>query len=64
MKNRAVLIEKAAKEFQRLTRTKDRSNRYSKDKNHKKKVSIAVTVAEKHGIKISFFTELVASSNF
>ena len=63
MKDRVILIEKAANEFQHLTRTKDRANRYSKDKNYKTNVRKAVKVAEKYGIKQDFFIELVASKH-
>lgn len=61
---RTALIEKAAKEFQRLTKRGDQTNRYSKDRNQKSKERIAVKVAKKYEIKENFFKVLVASANF
>ena len=64
MKEKAILIEQAGKEFMKLTQTGTRTNRYSKDKNHKKKVKIAQRIEKKYGLKEGFFVSLVASNNF
>ena len=64
MKNKSILIEKAANEFNELTGPRERGNKYSKDRNHRKRVVIASKIAGQFGLKQEFFVELVASKNF
>ena len=64
MKQKSILIESAAREFATLTKSRDRGNKYSKDRNHKKRVQISKKIAAKFGIKTDFFVELVASKNY
>ena len=64
MKEISIKIDKAGKEFMKATQTGARTNRYSKDKNHQKKVEIAQRIEKKYEIKDGFFVELVASKNF
>ena len=54
MKNKSIQIDKAGKEFMKLTQTGTRTNRYSKDKNHQKKVEIAERIEKKYDIKEGF----------
>ena len=64
MKNKSIQIDKAGKEFMRAAQTGARTNRYSKDQNHQKKVEIAQKIEKKYDLKEGFFVELVASKNF
>ena len=64
MKNKSIQIDKAGKEFMKATQAGDRTNRYTKDQNHQKKVEIAERIEKKYDLKEGFFVELVASKNF
>ena len=64
MKERVIIIEQAAKEYQDLIKRGERINRYSKDQNYSKKLKLAGQVADKYSVNKAFLEELVCSPNF